>query len=336
MEARIKKIMQADEDVGKIALAVPVLVSKALELFLQDLCDHTYEITLQRGAKTMNSLHLKATGDEVNDSDEESKRSRMQNNKSHSTSGMVIDDGSELKEPVKENTAAEDANQAVRNFDLNAEVDENVDTKASATAAKVAAPAPPPSTAEPTTEAKHEEYPGWSLSDMDKIAIDPLQLARLGGRLDEDEEDYDEEGLLYVTMLSLILIFFNYTPIFSAYLKGKLISAEWSSEHELQLIQQQDRELEYIANQGHGHGHGLGCLIYPHKHNRTVLSIVVCSSIAKPATFSSSTLIAEPPPKVTAVVVVIGYKLRVNSAERLMKKRIEIAVEDENGEGLNE
>ncbi|XP_042458833.1 dr1-associated corepressor-like [Zingiber officinale] len=56
---RIKKIMQADEDVGKIALAVPLLVSKALELFLQDLCDRTYEITLQRGAKTLNSSHLK-------------------------------------------------------------------------------------------------------------------------------------------------------------------------------------------------------------------------------------------------------------------------------------
>ncbi|XP_024040763.1 dr1-associated corepressor-like isoform X1 [Citrus clementina] len=56
--ARIKKIMQADEDVGKIALAVPVLVSKALELFFQDLCDRTYEITLQRGAKTMSSLHF--------------------------------------------------------------------------------------------------------------------------------------------------------------------------------------------------------------------------------------------------------------------------------------
>ncbi|KAA8519281.1 hypothetical protein F0562_013537 [Nyssa sinensis] len=114
--ARIKKIMQADEDVGKIAMAVPVLVSKALELFLQDLCDRTYDITLQRGAKTVNSLHLKhcvqsynvfdflrevvskvpdyghsdastddrtmskrrkTTGDELNDSDDESKRSRM-------------------------------------------------------------------------------------------------------------------------------------------------------------------------------------------------------------------------------------------------------------------
>ncbi|XP_072971316.1 uncharacterized protein [Typha angustifolia] len=51
--------MQADEDVGKIALAVPLLVSKALELFLQDLCDRTYEITLHRGAKTFNSSHLK-------------------------------------------------------------------------------------------------------------------------------------------------------------------------------------------------------------------------------------------------------------------------------------
>nr|GMC79707.1 dr1-associated corepressor-like [Ipomoea batatas]GMC89094.1 dr1-associated corepressor-like [Ipomoea batatas] len=51
--------MQADEDVGKIAMAVPVLVSKALELFLQDLCDRTYDITLSRGAKTVNALHLK-------------------------------------------------------------------------------------------------------------------------------------------------------------------------------------------------------------------------------------------------------------------------------------
>lgn len=32
--------------------------AKALELFLQDLCDRTYEVTLKRGAKTLNSLHL--------------------------------------------------------------------------------------------------------------------------------------------------------------------------------------------------------------------------------------------------------------------------------------
>lgn len=56
--ARIKKIMQADEDVGKIAMAVPVLVSKALEMFLQDLCDKTYGITVQKGMKTVSSFHL--------------------------------------------------------------------------------------------------------------------------------------------------------------------------------------------------------------------------------------------------------------------------------------
>ncbi|KAG0481689.1 hypothetical protein HPP92_012547 [Vanilla planifolia] len=57
--SRIKKIMQSDEDVGKIALPVPLLISKALELFLHDLCNRTHEITLKRGAKTMGSFHLK-------------------------------------------------------------------------------------------------------------------------------------------------------------------------------------------------------------------------------------------------------------------------------------
>ncbi|XP_065867413.1 uncharacterized protein [Euphorbia lathyris] len=301
--ARIKKIMQADEDVGKIALAVPVLVSKALELFLQDLCDRTYEITLQRGAKTMSALHLKhcvqsynvfdflreivsrvpdyghghghsdnaadhrtlqkrkPNGDECNDSDEESKRSRMHDTShpggsnrgrgrgrrgrargsrtveretsyretefepsttqpqctvSNTNPAIAEENGLESKESLKESTVVNDtANVPERNFDLNAAVNENEDAKAAAAAAAAAAtpaptPAPAPAAAEvttsvpavadsssaaaPTTEANHEEYPGWSLSEMDKMAIDPLQLAQLGTRMDEEEEDYDEEG----------------------------------------------------------------------------------------------------------------------------------------------
>ncbi|WCJ39203.1 nuclear factor Y subunit C11 [Euphorbia peplus] len=288
--ARIKKIMQADEDVGKIALAVPVLVSKALELFLQDLCDRTYEITLQRGAKTMSALHLKhcvqnynvfdflreivsrvpdyghghghadgaadhktlqkrkPNGDECNDSDEESKRSRTHDT-SHpggSTRGrgrgrrgrgrgsrtveretsyrevefepsttpqqcanptMAEENGLEPKEePVVNDTA----NVPERNFDLNAAVNETEDAKAAAAAAAAALAAPVPavipevtasgpavaesSSAAPATGANQEEYPGWSLSEMDKMAIDPLQLAQLGTTMDEEEEDYDEEG----------------------------------------------------------------------------------------------------------------------------------------------
>jgi len=57
--ARIKKIMQADEDVGKIAQATPILVSKCLEMFLQDLINKTSEETRQKHGRTMTLSHLK-------------------------------------------------------------------------------------------------------------------------------------------------------------------------------------------------------------------------------------------------------------------------------------
>ncbi|KAF3588586.1 hypothetical protein F2Q69_00031818 [Brassica cretica] len=37
---------------------VVIIAAKSLELFLQELCDRTYLITLERGAKTVSSLHL--------------------------------------------------------------------------------------------------------------------------------------------------------------------------------------------------------------------------------------------------------------------------------------
>ncbi|XP_040993573.1 dr1-associated corepressor-like [Juglans microcarpa x Juglans regia] len=266
--ARIKKIMQADEDVGKIAMAVPLLVSKALELFLQDLCDHTYEITLKRGAKTLNSLHLKqcvqtfnvfdflrdivskvpdlggfdaagedrsaakrrkVTDDDENDSDDEFKRTRMQE-ACHSISsgrgrGRVrgrgcgrgsrtveqevtahsgkFEDDSEISkhnqglerlnngvetEDSKEQILASKGEEApIRNFDLNVVLDENGDLETVAAGSGS-------SCAEPVPETKHDEYHGWSLPDMEKMAIDPIQLANFSRRIDEDEEDYDEEG----------------------------------------------------------------------------------------------------------------------------------------------
>ncbi|CAI8584804.1 unnamed protein product [Vicia faba] len=42
----------------------------------------------------------------------------------------------------------------------------------------------------PTDSMHHEEIPGWSLSEVDKMAIDTMQLAQ---RMEEDDEDYDEE-----------------------------------------------------------------------------------------------------------------------------------------------
>ena len=57
--ARIKKIMQKDDEVGKVAQATPIVISKALELFMADLVQEASNITIQRGAKRLESYHLK-------------------------------------------------------------------------------------------------------------------------------------------------------------------------------------------------------------------------------------------------------------------------------------
>ncbi|KAI9013979.1 histone-fold-containing protein [Phycomyces nitens] len=59
--ARIKKIMQLDEDVGKVAQATPILISKALELFMQSLIDQACQETRTRNAKRLSAAHLKKT-----------------------------------------------------------------------------------------------------------------------------------------------------------------------------------------------------------------------------------------------------------------------------------
>ncbi|RUS22966.1 hypothetical protein BC937DRAFT_94312 [Endogone sp. FLAS-F59071] len=96
LQARIKKIMQMDEDVGKVAQATPVLIctfplqftfasghrgrlnlfnfihvynsdkfptriAKALELFLQSLIDNACEETRARNGKKLSVAHLKRT-----------------------------------------------------------------------------------------------------------------------------------------------------------------------------------------------------------------------------------------------------------------------------------
>uniref|UniRef100_A0A6M2FC23 Transcription factor CBF/NF-Y/archaeal histone domain-containing protein n=1 Tax=Populus davidiana TaxID=266767 RepID=A0A6M2FC23_9ROSI len=313
--------MQTDEDVGKIAMAVPLLVSKALELFLQDLCDRTYEITLKRGAKTLNSLHLKqcvqtfnvfdflreivckvpdlggpdAAGDERgvakrrkvaddedNDSDEECSRNRTNEIVQTSSSGRgrgrgrgrarargrgtrsmeretaaqhgkfeddpdighhndehcpKLDKDYEPKDSKDNIPAGRNLQAPVRDFDLNAGLDENGETQpalASVPASSLTKPdtvvpassltkpvvpassvtkpdtvvptrsltkpdtvVPASSSTKPTPELKHEEVPGWSLEDIEKMDINPVQLANLNTRIDEEEEDYDEEDCSY-------------------------------------------------------------------------------------------------------------------------------------------
>ncbi|KAH8384640.1 hypothetical protein KR093_003770 [Drosophila rubida] len=56
---RIKKIMQSDEEVGKVAQAVPIIISRTLELFVESLLTKTLRITTSRNAKTLSPSHMK-------------------------------------------------------------------------------------------------------------------------------------------------------------------------------------------------------------------------------------------------------------------------------------
>lgn len=59
--ARIKKIMQTDEEVGKVAAAVPAIISRALEMFIESLILKANETTQTRRAKTLSTSHIKQT-----------------------------------------------------------------------------------------------------------------------------------------------------------------------------------------------------------------------------------------------------------------------------------
>jgi hypothetical protein len=113
---------------------------------------------------------------------------------------VAILDGSESNELPKPSVVIlpVDNSDSLLNIDLNANMNENDDKKTSAVANLTPAdpePANPSLSEPPPTDIKHhEEIPGWSLSDVDKMAIDSMQLAQLGTRMDEDDEDYDEEG----------------------------------------------------------------------------------------------------------------------------------------------
>lgn len=50
--------MQTDDDVGKVAQAVPVIISRALELFVESLLSKAVEVTNAKNAKTLTPPHL--------------------------------------------------------------------------------------------------------------------------------------------------------------------------------------------------------------------------------------------------------------------------------------
>ncbi|XP_031606811.2 dr1-associated corepressor isoform X1 [Oreochromis aureus] len=56
---RIKKIMQKDTEVGRMAMAVPVIISRALEIFLKSLLTKTCVITESKLSTVVSVAHMK-------------------------------------------------------------------------------------------------------------------------------------------------------------------------------------------------------------------------------------------------------------------------------------
>lgn len=57
--ARIKRIMQADEEVGKVAQQTPIAVGKALEMFMVQLVTKSAEVAKDKGSKRVTAGMLK-------------------------------------------------------------------------------------------------------------------------------------------------------------------------------------------------------------------------------------------------------------------------------------
>lgn len=58
--ARIKKIMQSDEEIGKVAQATPVIVGRALEIFMANLIDAAMAEARHHGARRIAASHIRA------------------------------------------------------------------------------------------------------------------------------------------------------------------------------------------------------------------------------------------------------------------------------------
>jgi histone H3/H4 len=67
--ARIKRIMQADEEVGKVAQQTPIAVGKALELFMVQLVRKSAEVAKDKNSKRITAPMLKQAIDSTNEWD---------------------------------------------------------------------------------------------------------------------------------------------------------------------------------------------------------------------------------------------------------------------------
>ena len=58
--ARIKKIMQSDEEIGKVAQATPIVVGRALEIFMANLVEAAIKEAKAAGVRRNAASHVRA------------------------------------------------------------------------------------------------------------------------------------------------------------------------------------------------------------------------------------------------------------------------------------
>jgi len=56
---RIKRILQTDEEIGKMANPVPAVIARSLEVFIEKLLTKSVDVTQHRMAKTLTPQHIK-------------------------------------------------------------------------------------------------------------------------------------------------------------------------------------------------------------------------------------------------------------------------------------
>uniref|UniRef100_A0A914WF54 Transcription factor CBF/NF-Y/archaeal histone domain-containing protein n=1 Tax=Plectus sambesii TaxID=2011161 RepID=A0A914WF54_9BILA len=62
---RVKKVMQSDEDIGRMVASVPVAVGRAMEHFAEKLLEAAAEVVVASGAKTLTPAHIKTAAQQI-------------------------------------------------------------------------------------------------------------------------------------------------------------------------------------------------------------------------------------------------------------------------------
>ncbi|GAA95522.1 uncharacterized protein L969DRAFT_85195 [Mixia osmundae IAM 14324] len=208
--ARIKKIMQQDEEVGKVAASAPVAVSKALEMFLQDLLEKSLEHARSLGSRKITNVHLKHVITEVESfdfladavahiPDAEDKPKGRPSKRAKTTKDSTMDSSEPSPKPRKAKLAAPRAMKADAdevNDEPNGDSDPRDHEYLPPSLSKIMGPSrpipPPKSPSQAAPPAIKEDSESESEEDEPAQAAPVAIVARPAQDGDGADDDYDE------------------------------------------------------------------------------------------------------------------------------------------------